>query len=152
MQSIERGLPDAIELLCISVESGLALEDAIDRVVPELWRSQPTMADELALTSADLKILPSRETALRRLSARVAVPSLHSVVTTLTQTLRYGTPLAQALRVVAAELRNNSLIALEERANKMPALLTIPMVLFVLPSVFLIIGGPSALRMIDALH
>jgi tight adherence protein C len=73
-------------------------------------------------------------------------------VTTLTQTLRYGTPLAQALRVVAAELRNNSLIALEERANKMPALLTIPMVLFVLPSVFLIIGGPSALRMIDALH
>jgi len=150
MRSIERGLPDAIELLCISVEAGLALEDAIDRVVPELWRSQPTMAEELALTSADLKILPSRDAALRRLSARVAVPSLHSVVTTLTQTLRYGTPLAQALRVVAAELRNNSLIALEERANKMPVLLTIPMVLFVLPSVFLIIGGPSALRLIDA--
>jgi tight adherence protein C len=152
MRSIERGLPDAIELLCISVESGLALEDAIDRIVPELWRSQPTMADELALTSADLKILPSRETALRRLSARVAVPSLHSVVTTLTQTLRYGTPLAQALRVVAAELRNNSLIALEERANKMPVLLTIPMVLFVLPCVFMIIGGPSALRLLDAFH
>jgi len=152
MRSIERGLPDAIELLCISVEAGLALEDAIDRVAPELWRSQPTMAEELALTSADLKILPSRDTALRRLSARVDVPSLHSVVTTLTQTLRYGTPLAQALRVVAAELRNNSLIALEERANRMPVLLTIPMVLFVLPSVFLIIGGPSALRMIDVLH
>jgi tight adherence protein C len=73
-------------------------------------------------------------------------------VTTLTQTLRYGTPLAQALRVVAAELRNNSLIALEERANKMPVLLTIPMVLFVLPCVFMIIGGPSAMRLLDAFH
>jgi tight adherence protein C len=150
MKSIERGLPDAIELLCISVEAGLALEDAIDRVVPELWRAQPTMAEELALTSADLKILPSRDAALRRLSARVAVPSVHSVVTTLSQTLRYGTPLAQALRVVASELRNNSLIRLEEKANKMPVLLTIPMVLFILPSVFLIIGGPSALRLLDA--
>jgi tight adherence protein C len=149
MRSVERGLADAIELLCISVEAGLALEDAIDRVVPELWRSQPTMAEELALTSADLKILPSRDAALRRLSARVAVPAVHSVVTTLTQTLRFGTPLAQALRVVAAELRNNALINLEERANKMPVLLTIPMVLFILPSVFLIIGGPSALRLID---
>jgi tight adherence protein C len=149
MRSVERGLADAIELLCISVEAGLALEDAIDRVVPELWRSQPTMAEELALTSADLKILPSRDAALRRLSARVAVPAVHSVVTTLTQTLRFGTPLAQALRVVAAELRNNALISLEERANKMPVLLTIPMVLFILPSVFLIIGGPSALRLID---
>jgi tight adherence protein C len=150
MRSIENGLPDAIELLCISVEAGLALEDAIDRVVPELWRSQPTMAEELALTSADLKILPSRDAALRRLSARVAVPSVHSVVTTLSQTLRYGTPLAQALRVVAAELRNNSLIRLEERANKMPVLLTIPMVLFILPCVFMVIGGPTALRLIDA--
>jgi tight adherence protein C len=150
MRSIERGLADAIELLCISVEAGLALEDAIDRVVPELWRSQPTMAEELALTSADLKILPSRDAALRRLSARVAVPSVHSVVTTLSQTLRYGTPLAQALRVVASELRNNALISLEERANKMPVLLTIPMVLFILPSVFLIIGGPTALRLMDA--
>jgi tight adherence protein C len=150
MRSVERGLPDAIELLCISVEAGLALEDAIDRVAPELWRSQPTMAEELALTSADLKILPSRDAALRRLSARVAVPSVQSVVTTLSQTLRYGTPLAQALRVVASELRNNALISLEERANKMPVLLTIPMVLFILPSVFLVIGGPTALHLIDA--
>jgi tight adherence protein C len=150
MRSIERGLADAIELLCISVEAGLALEDAIDRVAPELWRSQPMMAEELALTSADLKILPSRDAALRRLSARVDVPSVHSVVTTLSQTLRFGTPLAQALRVVASELRNNALIRLEERANKMPVLLTIPMVLFILPSVFMIIGGPTALRLIDA--
>lgn len=150
-RSIEKGLPDAIELLVISAEAGLALEDAIDRIVPELRHSRPTVAEELALTSADLKILPSRDAALHRLSARVAVPSVHSVVTTLSQTMRYGTPLAQALHVVAAELRNDALLRLEEQANRMPVLLTVPMILFILPSIFLIIGGPAALRLIDTL-
>lgn len=150
-QAIEKGLPDAIELLVISVEAGLALEDAIDRIVPELRHSRPIVAEELALTSADLKILPSRNVALHRLSARVAVPSVHSVVTTLSQTMRYGTPLAQALHVVAAELRNDALLRLEERANRMPVLLTVPMVVFILPSVFMIIGGPAALQLIDTL-
>ena len=149
MQAIERGLPDAIELLVISVEAGLALEDAVDRIVPELRLSQPVLAEELALTSADLKILPGRDVALRRLSERVTVASVHSVVSTLSQTMRYGTPLAQALRVVAAELRNDALIRLEERANKAPALLTVPMILFILPAVFMIIGGPTVLRLID---
>ena len=148
---IEKGLPDAIELLVISAEAGLALEDAIDRIVPELRHSRPIVAEELALTSADLKILPSRDAALQRLSARVAVPSVHSVVATLSQTMRYGTPLAQALHVVAAELRNDALLRLEEQANRMPVLLTVPMVLFILPSIFLIIGGPAALRLIDTL-
>jgi tight adherence protein C len=149
MQAIERGLPDAIELLVISVEAGLALEDGIDRIVPELRLSQPVLAEELALTSSDLKILPGRDIALRRLSERVTVASVHSIVSTLTQTMRYGTPLAQALRVVASELRNDALIRLEERANKAPALLTVPMIVFILPAVFMIIGGPTALRLID---
>ena len=148
-RAIEKGLPDAIELLVISAEAGLALEDAIDRVVPELRHSRPAVAEELALTSADLKILPSRDAALHQLSARVAVPSVHSVVTTLSQTMRYGTPLTQALRVVASELRNDSLLRLEERANRMPVLLTVPMVVFILPSIFMIIGGPTALHLID---
>ncbi len=148
---IEKGLPDAIELLVISVEAGLALEDAIDRIVPELRHSRAAIAEELALTSADLKILPSRDAALHRLSARTNVPSVHSVVTTLSQTMRYGTPLAQALHVVAAELRNDSLLRLEERANRMPVLLTVPMIVFILPSVFMIIGGPAALKLLDSL-
>ena len=108
------------------------------------------MADELALTSADLKILPNRDEALRRLAERVDLPSVHSVVTTLSQTLKYGTPLAQALRVVAAELRNDGLLKLEEQANRMPVLLTVPMILFILPSLFLIIGGPAFLKVLDA--
>jgi tight adherence protein C len=148
-RSVAHGLPDAIELLVISVEAGLSLEDAINRIVGELRRSQPAMAEELALTGADLRILPNRDEALRRLADRVNLPSIQSVVVTLTQTLKYGTPLAQALRVVATDLRNDDLLKLEEQANRLPVLLTIPMIAFILPSIFLIIGGPAFLKIID---
>jgi tight adherence protein C len=110
------------------------------------------LAEELALTSADLKILPSRDRALANFAERVQVPSVRTVVTTLAQTMRYGTPLAQALRVVASELRNDSLMRLEERANQLPTLMTIPMMIFIMPTIFLIVGGPAALRMLDAFH
>lgn len=131
--------------------AGLALEDGIERIVAELYRTQPALAEELAITSADLKILPSRDMALANLAKRVDVPSVRSVMTTLSQTMRYGTPLAQALRVVAGELRNDSLIKLEERANKLPVLMTVPMMLFILPSIFLIVGGPAGIRLVDTL-
>ena len=145
------GLPDALELLVICVEAGLSLEDSLTRIVKELKYSHPALAAELALTSADLKILPSREQAFTNLASRINVPSIRSVVTTLSQTMRYGTPLAQALRVVASEMRNDSLIAMEGRANKLPALLTVPMMLFIMPTIFLIVGGPAALRVADTL-
>jgi tight adherence protein C len=148
-RAVATGLADALELLVISVEAGLSLEEAINRIVGELRRSQPAMAEELAVTSADLQILPSRDEALRRLAERVNLPRVHSVVVTLSQTLKYGTPLAQALRVVAAELRNDDLLKLEEQANRMPVLLTIPMIVFILPSIFLVIGGPAFLKILD---
>jgi tight adherence protein C len=151
LRALQFGLPEAIELLIIAVEAGLALDDAIDRIVVELVDSQPAVAEELALTSADLKILPNREAALGKLAERVDLPSVRSFVNTLSQTMRYGTPLAQALRVVAGELRNDELLRLEENANKMPVLLTIPMVIFMLPSLFLIIGGPTVLKLINLL-
>jgi len=148
-QAVEMGLADALELLVVSVEAGLALEDALDRIVVEMKRSQPILAEELAITSADLKILPSRDQALTNLAERVDVPSVRSVVSTLSQTMRYGTPLAQAMRVVASELRNDMLLKLEEKANKMPVMLTVPMIVFIMPSVFLIIGGPAFLHLMD---
>lgn len=135
-QAIANALPEALELLVIAIETGLSLEDALDRIVAELRGSQPAIAEELALTSVDLKMLPGRDAALQRLAERVGSPSVQSVTTILTQSLAYGTPLADALRTVAAELRNDALIRLEERANQMPALLTIPMILFILPSLF----------------
>jgi len=148
-QAVEMGLADALELLVVSVEAGLALEDALDRIVVEMKRGQPILAEELAITSADLKILPSRDQALTNLAERIDVPSVRSVVSTLSQTMRYGTPLAQAMRVVASELRNDMLLKLEEKANKMPVMLTIPMIVFIMPSVFLIIGGPAFLHLMD---
>lgn len=149
IKAVRSGLPDALELLVVCVEAGLSLEDGLDRVVTELKHSQPALADELNLTLADLKILPSRDRALMNLAERVDVPSVRSVVTTLTQTLRYGTPLVQSLRVVAAELRNDYLIELEEKANRLPAYMTLPVILFLMPTIFLVVGGPAALRLID---
>jgi tight adherence protein C len=151
-KAVVAGLPDALELLVICVEAGLAFEDGIDRIVGELRRSRPDLAEELALTSADLKILPSRDRALANFAERIQMPSVRSVVMTLTQTMRYGTPLAQALRVVAAELRNDSLMQLEERANQLPTLMTIPMMIFIMPTIFLIVAGPAVLRVLDTLH
>jgi len=148
-KAVVAGLPDALELLVICVEAGLAFEDGLGRVVGELETSRPILAEELAFTAADLKILPSREAALANLAERIDAPSVGSVVTTLNQTLRYGTPLAQALRMVASELRNDTLVRLEERANQLPSLMTIPMMLFIMPTIFLIVAGPAALRVMD---
>lgn len=150
-RAVADGFPEALELLVVCVEAGLALEDGIDRITGELMRSQPQVAAELALLSADLKILPSRDQALANLGERIDLPSIHSVVATLTQSMRYGTPLAQAMRTVAAQMRNEALISLQERANRLPALMTVPMMLFIMPAIFLFVGGPAVLRLIDVL-
>lgn len=149
-KAVKSGLPDALELLVVCVEAGLSLEDGLDRVVTELGRSQPALADELGVTLADLKILPSRDQALANFAARIDIPNVRAVITTLAQTLRYGTPLAQSLRVVASEMRNDALVELEEKANRLPAYLTIPVILFLMPTIFLIVGGPAGLRLFDA--
>ncbi|MFN4177987.1 type II secretion system F family protein [Phenylobacterium sp.] len=149
---VSQGLPEALELLVVCVEAGLALEDGLDRIILELRRTQPVLAEELEATSADLKILPDRNAAFRKLAERVGSPSVRSVVTTLSQTLRYGTPLAGALRVAASELRNDALIALEERANRLPSLLTVPMMVFILPTIFLVLAGPVVIRLLDVLR
>lgn len=147
--AVARGLPEALELLVVCVEAGLALENGIERITEEIRPSDPLLADELALTAADLKVLPTLDEGLANLAARVDLPNIHSVVTIISQSLRYGTPLVQALRSAAAEMRNEDLIALEERGNRLPTLLTLPMMLFILPTIFLIVGGPAALKLFD---
>jgi tight adherence protein C len=148
-KEVAAAMPEALDLLVICVDAGLSLEDALSRVVIELGQSRPALADELALTSADLQILPSRSEALTRMADRVDMPSITLVVTTLSQTLQYGTPLAQALRSIASQMRDDALIQLEERANQLPAILTVPMMLFIMPTIFLVVGGPAALQLID---
>jgi tight adherence protein C len=148
-RSVGSGLPDALELLAVCVEAGLSLENGLQRVAAELKRSQPALADELALTWAEINILPNRDQALLNFADRVNIPSVRSVVTTLSQTLRYGTPLARSLRVVAADVREDQLTAMEEKANRLPAMMTVPVMLFIMPTIFLIIGGPAALKLMD---
>jgi tight adherence protein C len=148
-KDVAAAMPEALDLLVVCVDAGLSLEDGLSRVVTEMGQSRPALAAELALTSADLRILPSRDQALARMADRVDLPSIRSVATTLAQTLRYGTPLAQALRVIAAEMRNDAMIEMEQRANQLPALLTIPLMLLIMPTLFLIVGGPAALRIMD---
>jgi tight adherence protein C len=147
--AIMAGLPDALELMVICVEAGLSLEEALSRTAQELRHARPWLARELDMTSADLRISSNRDDALANLASRVSTPAIRSLATALSQTLRYGTPLAQALRSMATEMRNEAMIALEERTNRLPALMTVPMMLFIMPTIFLIVGGPAALHVID---
>lgn len=148
-KAVGSGLPGGLELLAICVEAGLSLETGLQRVARELKGAQPALADELALTWAEISILPSRDQALANLAERVNLPSVRSVVGTLAQSMRYGSPLAQSLRNAAEEMRGEQLLQLEERANRLPALMTVPVMLFIMPTIFLIVGGPAVLRLMD---
>jgi tight adherence protein C len=149
MKAVASGLPSALELLVVCVEAGLSLEDALQRVARELKPSQPALSDELALTWAEVNLLPNRNQAFANLAERINIQSVRSVVGMLTQSLRYGTPLGQSLRVGAVEMRNDQMTRMEEKAARLPALMTIPVMLFIMPTIFLIVGGPAALRLMD---
>lgn len=148
----QRALPDVLDLLVICAEGGLSLDGALSRVSREFRRFLPEMADELALTGIELGFLPSRRDALLNLSKRVDISAMHSLVNTLIQTERYGTPLAQSLRALANELRDERMLKAEEKAAKLPATMTVPMILFILPSVFIVLIGPAALQVYHTLH
>jgi tight adherence protein C len=148
-KAIAAGLPNALELLVVCIEAGSSLEDGLQRVARELQESQPALAEELALTWAEVNILPDRTQALVNLANRIDNASMRTVIGMLSQSMRFGTPLAQSLRVGATEMRSDQLTQLEERASRLPALMTIPVMLFIMPTIFLIIGGPAALRLID---
>ena len=147
--AIKKAVPDALDLLVICSEAGLTLDAALARVSRELGRSFPELADELSLASIELGFLQERRQALENLSKRVPLPSVRSVVTTLMQTEKYGTPLAQSLRVLAAEFRNERLMKAEEKAAKLPATLTVPLILFILPTLFIVLIGPAIIRVMD---
>lgn len=147
--TVANGLPEAFDLLAICADAGLSIEGALQRVSQAMANYQPALAAELSLTWAQLAILPSREQALLNLASRINLPSLRAVVATVNQSMRLGSPLAQSLRNAASELRADSLVRLEERANRLPALMTIPMMGLIMPAIFLVIGGPAALTILD---
>ena len=150
-KAMQRALPDALDLLVICVEAGLGLDAALVRVSGELGGGAPELADELQLTALEVGFLPDRKTALANLLERTDLPALRGVVNTLVQTEKYGTPLANSLRVLSAEYRDERMMKAEEKAAKLPATLTVPMIIFILPTLFIVLLGPAAIRTIDAL-
>ena len=147
---IRKALPDAFDLLVICAEAGLSLDASLDRVAKEMGTTCVALADELGLTAVELSFLPDRHKALAGLADRVPLAGLRALVNTLVQTERYGTPLADSLRVLSQEMRHERMMKAEEKGARLPALLTLPMVLFILPPLFVVLVGPAALTMIDS--
>ncbi|HYI63767.1 MAG TPA: type II secretion system F family protein [Allosphingosinicella sp.] len=151
VSAVRKGLPDALDLLVICAEAGLTVDAAFGRVARELGRAYPELGDEFALTSIELGFLTDRRFAFENLARRIDLDSVRGVVTTMIQTEKYGTPLASALRVLSAEFRNERMMRAEEKAARLPAIMTIPLILFILPVLFIVILGPAACSINDAL-
>ena len=149
--AIRKGLPDALDLLVICAEAGLTVDAAFNRVARELGKAYPELGDEFALTSIELGFLTDRRQAFENLAARINLDSIRGVVTTMIQTEKYGTPLASALRVLSAEFRNERMMRAEEKAARLPAIMTVPLILFILPTLFIVILGPASCRISDNL-
>ncbi len=149
--AIRKGLPDALDLLVICAEAGLTVDTAFSRVSKELGRAYPELGEEFALTSIELGFLTERRQAFENLAYRVNLESVKGVVTTMIQTEKYGTPLASALRVLSAEFRNERMMRAEEKAARLPAIMTVPLILFILPCLFIVILGPAACSLSDAM-
>ena len=147
--AIRKGLPDALDLLVICAEAGLTVDAAFHRVAKELGRAYPELGDEFTLTAIELGFLTERRQAFENLATRVELDAIKGVVTTMIQTEKYGTPLASALRVLSAEFRNERMMRAEEKAARLPAIMTIPLILFILPTLFVVILGPAACSISD---
>jgi tight adherence protein C len=149
-KKLRLALPDGLDLMVICTEAGLSLDAALTRVSRELEGAWPELAEELALTAAELTFLPDRRQAFDNLNNRTNSEGIRAVVNALQQTAKFGTPLADSLRVLATELRTLRMTAAEEKAARLPALLTVPMMLFILPTLFIVLLGPAVISALDA--
>lgn len=152
IKKLTRALPDALDLMVICAEAGLSLEASIRRVGNEIAAVCQEMSDEFLLTAIELNFLPDRTRALQNLARRTDLPKLRALVNSLVQSERFGTPLANSLRVLSTEFRDERMMIAEEKAAKLPAIMTVPMILFILPCLFIVILGPVILHVLDTLH
>lgn len=145
-QKIMRAFPDSLDMLLICVESGMSIEMALGRVGHEIAPASVELAEEFALTTAELSYLPERRMAYENLARRTNHPGVKSVALALTQAEKYGTPVGNALRVMAKENRELRLSEAEKKAAALPAKLTVPMIVFFLPVLFMVIMGPAMIQ------
>jgi tight adherence protein C len=146
VKEMTKAMPDALDLLVICAEAGLSLDTALTRVGREIAVTSPVLAEEFSLTAIELGFLPSRQAALNNLMNRTNMPNLRALVNSLIQTERYGTPLANSLRVLSAEFRDERMMRAEEKAAKLPAKMTVPMIVFIMPALFIVLGGPAIIQ------
>lgn len=150
-QAIQKALPDSLDLMVICAEAGLSLDATLHRVSEELAVSAPELSEELGIVSIELNFLPERRLALHNLGRRVDLQSVRGIINTLIQTEKYGTPLSQSLRVLSAEFREYRILCAEEKAARLPAILTVPMIIFILPTLFIVLIGPAILDIYDSI-
>jgi tight adherence protein C len=150
LREVDRGLPDALDMMVICSEAGLGLEPAIERVGREIGIAHPAVAEELRNVAREMRVNADRRVALINMGKRTGLISLRRLGVTLVQTLEYGTPLSQALRTLSSEMRQEALNRFETRAAPLPALMTVPMIVFILPCVFLIVAGPAVVHLMQA--
>jgi tight adherence protein C len=146
LQRVEQGLPDALDLLVICSQAGLGLTTAITRVAEEMQIGGQEVGLELALTANELQLMADSRVALANMGNRTGIDGLTRLGTTLIQSMQYGTPLSHAMRVLSAEMRQETLTRFETRAARLGVLLTLPMIVFILPCVFMVVGGPAAVQ------
>lgn len=150
--AIDRGLPDALDLLVVCGEAGIGLELALERVASEFKGVHPELATELGVTVSEMRLLADRLQGLTNMGDRVRLDSVRTIASTLSQTMRYGTPLGRALRTMTADFRLARQMKMEETAARLPVIITLPMIMFILPSTALVVAGPAFLQLIDALR
>ena len=149
--ALRRALPDALDLLVICSEAGLSINQSLNRVVDELGRSSPEIAEELGLLGVELNFLDDRRQAYMNLIERTGLDEFKAIVTTIQQAEKYGTPVSKALRVLSGEFRTERLLKAEEKAARLPAIMTVPLIIFILPPLFVVLLGSAVLRIIDLL-
>lgn len=147
-KDLQKGLPDALDLLVVCAQAGLSLDSAISRVAREIGFSSPAIGEEFSLTALELGFLPERRQALENLKMRTGLKDIQAVVSTLVQAEKYGTPLAYALKVLSAEFRRERLMRAEEKAARLPAIMTLPLAMFILPVLFMVVIGPAIIQAI----
>jgi tight adherence protein C len=152
MASLRRGIPDALDLLVVCSEAGMALESALEHVSREIQHSNPAVSVALAKLLDELMVLPDRREAFRNFGERTGIEGARRLATMLGQSMQYGTPLSQVLRTIAVDLRRDRILALETKAAKLPVLLVLPLILFIMPSMFIILVGPATMKLTDTLH
>lgn len=149
VESIRKSLPDTLDMLVICAEAGLATDAALKRVVAETSRKSTVLGEELHQTALELSFMPERRQALENFAERAPLPSVMAFVNTLIQAEKYGTPLARAFKVLSQEQRAERMLRAEEKAGRLPATMTVPMMIFILPALFVVLIGPAILDIMD---